>query len=244
MQHLQSKIVSRGWGERLYWKAWRNEKAYKVIGKHQARILEKPLLSIVDHNANYEYINSPTLQNITDGILPIGTGTLEKALEALGQIFIESIITNGNTFVLVTQLDVFLSNQAALDDCAYPVQNQDLASFYIILKQKTRFKPSWNELIIQNGRHQILVTGGLFGTYGSSTCQPFLGSSFPFTFSDDIFTCYINRNDVQLKSQQRYLIDYKKTNVNLLAGFISQRFSILGLYIEVTINVIIQGAFF
>lgn len=207
----------------------KNGNAYKVIGKNQARILEKPLLSIVDPNANYKYINSPTLQNITDGILPIDTRALEKALKALGQVFIESIITNGNNFVLVTQLDIFLSNQAALDDCAYLVQDRYLTSFYIDLKQKTRFKTSWNELIIQNGRFQILVTGGLFGTYGTSTCQPFLSSSFPFTFSDDIFTCYININDIRLKSQQRYLIDYKKMSANLLAGFISQRFSILGL---------------
>lgn len=94
----------------------------------------------------------------------------------------ESIITNGNDFVMVTQFDIFLSNQSGLDDCAYPVDNQYLTSFIVGLKQKARFKATWNELIIQNGKYQILVTGGLFLTYGNSTWQPFLGSSFPFVF--------------------------------------------------------------
>lgn len=163
-----------------------------------------------------------------DGILPTDIQALQTALETLGQVFIEVIIVNGANFVLITQFDVFLSDQPALDDCAYPVQANVLPIFHAELKQKTRFKTSWNELIIQNGRHQILVTGGLFGTYNSNHIQPFLGSSFPFSFSGDASSCYVNRNDAQLKIQQRYLIDYKKSSSNLLAGFISRRFSLLG----------------
>lgn len=45
-----------------------------------------PLIYIVGPNANYIHINSPTLQNITDSILPTDTQALEKALKALGQV--------------------------------------------------------------------------------------------------------------------------------------------------------------
>lgn len=42
-------------GKALVLEELKNENAYKVISKNQARTLEKPLLSIVDPNAKYKY---------------------------------------------------------------------------------------------------------------------------------------------------------------------------------------------
>lgn len=66
----------------------KNGNVFKVRGAaSQINILAKPLQCLAAPTAQYKRINSPILQSITDGVLPIDTLGLEKALKKFERVF-------------------------------------------------------------------------------------------------------------------------------------------------------------
>ncbi|KAG1128123.1 hypothetical protein G6F42_006257 [Rhizopus arrhizus] len=151
----------------------------------------------------------------------------------VGAMFVESIIVVGTLWILVSQVDVFLSN-SALDDCAYDTNIADLSqiTFDIVKKQESSVR--WKEVIIQYGPFQLLVMGGIWGDFNDKRSgKAFLGCSVPFSMpknQHDGFVCYLpSSRPASYHQTYRYLRDYSKLDSRLQFAFISQRFKAAGL---------------
>lgn len=91
------------------------------------------------------------------------------------------------------------------------------------MNENKYFNATYNELIIQDGDFQVLVTGGLYGD-ANGLINGFLGTSVPFTFDHSNAILYTPIQAVKNDSCHRYLIDYYKNGANIRGGFVSQRF--------------------
>lgn len=160
---------------------------------------------------------------------------LKTVAGEVGAMFVESIIVAGTLWILVSQVDVFLSN-SALDDCAYydtDITDLSQITFDIVKKQESSVR--WKEVIIQYGPFQLLVMGGIWGDFNDDkrSGNAFLGCSVPFSMpknQHDGFVCYLpSSRPASYHQTYRYLRDYSKLDSRLQFAFISQRFKAAGL---------------
>ncbi|CAO3643840.1 unnamed protein product [Mucor fragilis] len=163
--------------------------------------------------------------NLLESVLPGQKQQIENQLRRIGSKFVECVIMSQDKWILITQLDVFISN-SYLDNYTYPIKDLDPATFSINVVHKQEQGASWNELIIQNGPYQLLVLGGIVGSHATSDFTPFLGPSFPYASKmfGDTLSCYTRVHPADITQTYRYLRDYGKCDANLKASFISRRF--------------------
>ncbi|KAL9536495.1 hypothetical protein PS6_011876, partial [Mucor atramentarius] len=72
---------------------------------------------------------------------------LKTIVGEVGAMFFESIIVTDTLWIMVTQVDVFITN-STLDDCSYNTDIVDLSqiTFDIVKKQESSVR--WKEIII------------------------------------------------------------------------------------------------
>lgn len=62
----------------------KNGSAFRTVGKNSRVVIKEPLLSIIDPRAQYELAETPYLQDVTNGTLPVDIGRLEGAIKNIG----------------------------------------------------------------------------------------------------------------------------------------------------------------
>ncbi|KAI9477801.1 MAG: hypothetical protein EXX96DRAFT_523890 [Benjaminiella poitrasii] len=141
------------------------------------RLLEDDLIK---HNLNFD----PNLDEVND--------TATK----ISKLLLDSIVLFDNHWVLVTEYELYIRNMKSIDDCAqdsfsrmYPSQ----VEVYEINKYEKG--NAWVETVMFWDRFDLLVTGGLRGSYSDNMIVPFLGSAVkalkPTSYDDENKTTII-----------------------------------------------------
>ncbi|KAL9558134.1 hypothetical protein MBANPS3_001040 [Mucor bainieri] len=166
------------------------------------------------------------------GTIYHGKSLLENNLfKPIGEKFLHCIVTNSDmsSWVLITELDVFISNRKDLDNCGYRVPEENTAIFTIKVTVEKNQGRGYSELVMQAGDYQIVATGGLYGNQ-EVVCGGFLGSSVPDAIGSDLGKCFTLTHQKEFQMQHRHLRDYKKHGAKIKGGFASVLFKTHGLY--------------
>ncbi|KAI9251369.1 hypothetical protein BDA99DRAFT_417849, partial [Phascolomyces articulosus] len=147
---------------------------------------------------------------------------------------VESVLVSANAWVLITQVEVYISNHLHLDDCAFQRTGPCSATPTVHFIDKNHYKATWKELVIRWGNFEFLVLGGYCGERYSNKRKAFLGHSIPTSLFDfissndsndnNIFDIVVPVTPVHFYQSTRYLRDFTKTSARRQWAFGSRRF--------------------
>lgn len=136
------------------------------------------VVSAIQQGCKYTKAIKPIEDTCLSTCLPNEQSLIDNFVCDIGSKFLEAVLCNHHTWVLVTHVDVFLQEQPLFDRCAHNrrgvYNSMPKAS---IATNAYAGSTSWQELRIQWGNVQILCLGGLYGEIGSAKKMAFLGPS-------------------------------------------------------------------
>jgi hypothetical protein len=89
----------------------------------------------------------------------------ETIMKPIGTAYIEAVIITPQIWILITQISVFYTERRDIDACAIDAPYYDPTKFEIKTNECKFFNKPFNELIIQDGVFQLLVTGAEYGNF-------------------------------------------------------------------------------
>ncbi|KAI7855025.1 hypothetical protein BDC45DRAFT_507559 [Circinella umbellata] len=149
---------------------------------------------------------------------------------------VECVLVSPEAWMMVTQLEAYVSNKPQTDDCAFKRRAE---SFSIVptahIIDKNRFKATWKDVVIRWGNLEFLVLAGFCGKRHSNMEKAFLGHSV----SSEVTSLFIGDNSnnnnkifdvivpverVPYFQSTRYLRDYTKNAASKQWSYITKRF--------------------
>lgn len=142
---------------------------------------------------------------------------------------VECVLLGERSWALIIHFDVFVQNNADIDDCALPKKSAyvERASGYVI--DKNEYGAMWKEIVVRWGNMEFLALGGFCGERGSSARRPFLGSALPASVAAMLrcakYEVLVPYEPVKAVSSVRFLRNYTKKVAGKPWSFGSKRFS-------------------
>jgi hypothetical protein len=152
---------------------------FKLKCANSSEQFPSPVYKCTHPHANYELLSEcrdPT--NLQAVINPSKKVLEENLFKPVDQKFVESVIITPSIWILLTEVDIFITDRKDLDDCAYHLEPEKTHGLSIKTSTNKYLGAGYKELVMQYGSYQIL---GLAGIYGNNehVLGGFLGSSVP-----------------------------------------------------------------